>query len=159
MGSHDIKLTVNVLDAFECAKEALSLLPKLPPRMKPVHLRILNTIYRIRDDTGGSRVSDIGKASGFLLPNATRFINELVELGVVEKLTSDSDKRVVLVRATEVGEQYIRDFILSFHEDLEKGFSKISESDRMTMIETIHKVCQAMQKVYQGTRNVTVDNE
>jgi DNA-binding MarR family transcriptional regulator len=146
MDSHDINLATNILDALECAKEALSLLPKLPPRMKPVHLRILNTIYRIRDDTGNSRVSDISKASGFLLPNATKFINELVELKVVEKLTSPSDKRVVLVRATEMGEQYIREYVLSFHEGLEKEFSKISESDRTTMIATIHEVYHAIQK-------------
>lgn len=149
MDNHDIKLAANILDAFECAKESLALLPQLPPKMKPVYFRILNVIYKIRDDTGSSRVSDISKASGILLPNTTKIINELVELNVVEKFTSASDKRVVLVRATEVGEQYIQKYVLSFHKGLEKEFSKISASDCITMIETIQKVYQAMKKIYQ----------
>jgi len=144
----DIKLVSNILDAFESAKEALALMPQLPPNIKPVYIRILNAIYRIRDETGSSRVSDISKVSGFLLPNTTRLINEMVELNIVEKTTSASDKRVVLVRATEVGEQYIQKYVLSLIEGLEKEFLKINEVDCMIMIETIHKVHQAMKTVY-----------
>lgn len=144
----DIKLVTNILDALECAKEALALMPQLPPNMKPVYFRILNAIYRIGDDTGSSRVSDISRVSGFLLPNTTKLINEMVELNIVEKTTSASDKRVVLVRATEVGEQYIQKYVLRFIEDLEEEFSKIDEANFMIMIETIHKVYQAMKRVY-----------
>lgn len=68
MDRQDIKLAVNILDAFECAKEALKLLPHLPPKIKPVYFRILNVIYQIRDETGSVRISDISKASGILLP-------------------------------------------------------------------------------------------
>ena len=153
MDSHDIKLVTDILDALECAKEALTLMPQLPPNMKPVYFRILNAIYRIDADTGSSRVSDISRVSGFLLPNTTKLINEMVELNIVEKFTSASDKRVVLVRVTEVGEQYIQKYILRFIEDLDEEFSKISESDCITMIETIQKVYQAMKKVYQDNRN------
>ncbi|HWT76421.1 MAG TPA: hypothetical protein VN258_17115 [Mobilitalea sp.] len=153
MDSHDIKLAANILEALECAKEANALLPPLPPKMKPVYVRILNAIYKIRDDNGSARVSDISKASGFLLPNTTKFINELVELKVVEKFTQASDKRVVLVQATEMGEEYIQKYVLSFHHGLEKEFLKLNEADCITMIETIQKVYQAMKNVYQDNRN------
>lgn len=152
MDGRDINLAVNILDALECGKDALSLLPQLPLKMKPVHLRILNAIYRIRDETGSSRVSDISKASGLLLPNATKFINQLVELNIVDKFTSGSDKRVVLVRTTAMGEQYIQKYVLAFHKGLADEFSKIGESSRLTMIETIHQVCQAIRKVYENNR-------
>jgi len=141
------------LDAFECAKEASALLPPLPPEIKPVYIRILNAIYKIRDDNGSACVSDISKASGILLPNTTKLINELAELNIVEKFTSTSDKRVVMVRTTEVGEQYIQKYVLRFHEGLEKEFLEIGESDCITMIETIQKVYQAMKKVYKDTIN------
>jgi len=149
LNNHDLKLAANILNALECAKEASALLPPLPPEIKPIYVRILNAIYKIRDDNGSACVSDISKASGILLPNTTKLINELAELDVVEKITSASDKRVVLVRATELGEQYIEKYVLSFHKDLEKEFSQISESDCKTMIETFQKVYQAMKKVYQ----------
>lgn len=149
MDRQDIKLAVNILDAFECAKEALKLLPHLPPKIKPVYFRILNVIYQIRDETGSVRISDISKASGILLPNTTRLINELVKLNIVEKTCSDSDKRVVLVRTTALGEQYLQKHVLDIYKSLQDEFLKISESDRRAMIETIHKVYQAMKKVYQ----------
>ena len=145
----DIKLVTNILDALEGAKEALTLMPQLPPNMKPVYLRILNAIYRIGDDTGSSRVSDISKVSGFLLPNTTKVINEMVELNIVEKFTSTSDKRVVLVRATGLGEQYIRKYVLRLIEGLEEEFSKIDKVDCLIMIDTIHKVYQAIKTVYE----------
>ncbi len=112
------------MDALECAKEAYALLPQLQPNMKPVYLRILNAIYKIRDDNGSARVSNIIKISGLLLPNTTKCINELVELNVVEKFTPDYDKRVVLVRATELGEQYIEKYVLKFHRDLGEGICR-----------------------------------
>lgn len=148
MEKTDITLVTNILDALECAKEALALLPQLPPNMKPVYFRILNAMYRIGNDTGSSRVSDISKVSGLLLPNTTKFINEMVELNIVEKTTSASDKRVVLVRATEVGEQYIQKYVLRLIEGLAGEFSKIDEANYKIMIETIQKVYQAMTTVY-----------
>lgn len=144
----NIKLVNNILDAFECAKDALALLPQLPPNIKPIYLHILNAIYKIGGDNGGSRVSDISKVTGLLLPNTTKVINEMVELNIVEKFTLASDKRVVLVRATGLGEQYIQKYVLCFIEYLEKEFSKNDEANYQIMIETIHKVYQAMKKVY-----------
>jgi DNA-binding MarR family transcriptional regulator len=144
----DIKRVTNILETLQYAKAALALLPQLPPNMKPVYFRILNAIYKIGDDTGSSRVSDISKVSGLLLPNTTKVINEMVELNIVEKFTSASDKRVVLVRATELGNQYIQKYVLCFIEDLGGEFSKINEANCLIMIETMHEVYQAMKTVY-----------
>lgn len=148
MENMNTKMVTSILDALECAKEALALLPELPPNIKPVYFRILKTIKKIGDDTGSSRISDISKVSGLLLPNTTKFINEMVELNIVEKTTLASDKRVVLVRATEVGEQFIQKYILHLNEDLEEELLKIDEAKCMIMIETIHRVYQSIKTVY-----------
>ncbi|MDD3269041.1 MAG: hypothetical protein PHX14_06945 [Syntrophomonadaceae bacterium] len=145
----NIKFVNSILDALECAKEVLVLMPQLPPNMKPVYLRILNVIYKIANNTGRSRVSDISKESGLLLPNTTKVINEMVELNILEKFTPDFDKRVVMVRATSLGEKYIQKYVLSFIEGLEKEFSKINEVECMIMIDTIYKVCEAIKTVYE----------
>lgn len=152
MDSFDEQLVNNILDALECAREALTLLPQLPANIKPVYLRVLSAIYKIGGDTGSARVSDISNVSGLLLPNTTKFTNEMVELGIVQKVTSPSDKRVVLVRVTELGKQYTHEYVLHFIEDLGEEFSRLNEIDCTIMIDTINRVNQAMKTVYHEKR-------
>lgn len=144
----ETQLVNNILDALQCAKETVVLLPQLPPDIKPVYVRILNAIYKLNHYPGRPRISDICKESGLLLPNTTKVINEMVELNILEKFTPDFDKRVVLVRATELGEQYIQKYIVSFIDSLEKEVSKINEIECMIMIDTIYKLHQAIKMVY-----------
>lgn len=147
MTKTDSTLVYGILDGLECAKAAIALFPQLPPNLKPVYFRILNAIYKIGKTTDFLRVSDISKVSGLLLPNTTRFINEMVELNILEKYTSDADKRVVLVRTTELGARYIEKFVLRFIEGLEREFSKIDEANCFVMIKTINEVYQAMRTI------------
>lgn len=142
------KLATNILGALECAKEALALLPQLPLNLKPVYFRILDAIYKIDNNNGCLRVTDISKASGFLLPNTTKFINEMVELNILKKVTSASDKRVVYVQTTDLGKQYIQEYVRPFVEGLEDEFAKIDEANCLIMIKTLHEVYQAMKTVY-----------
>lgn len=149
MASSHENLVDNIFDALETAQKAHSLLPPLPPDLKPVHLRVLHAIFRIRDGTGNARVTDINKALEFSLPNTTRFTNELFQLGIVGKSAMPTDKRVVLIHTTELGEEYIQKYILAYQTRLQDEFSMIGESDCVIMIDTIKKIYQAMKKIYQ----------
>lgn len=151
MKSCNTDIVNRIFAALGVAKNAYALLPPLPPKIRPVHVSILNAIHR-NSDGGCTRVSDISKALGFALPNTTKFINEMVVMKVVRKSTTSADKRVVLVRATKLGEQYINEYVLSFHKKLEEVFSQLRASDCETMIKTIQKVHQAMEKVCRGQR-------
>ena len=136
----------NVMDALVIAKETLDLLPHLPENIRPIHFHVLNAIYRIRDNSGHARVTDIARALRLLLPNVTKLINEMVNLNILEKSTSTFDKRVVLVRTTEIGERYMKD-IQFFRQNLAEELGYISESNIICMIETINKVNRAIKKV------------
>lgn len=149
MEKNNIELIDDIFDALDCAKEAHSLLPPLPANVKPAHFRILSAIYRIRDDSGNARVTNINKVSKSLLPNTIKFVNEMVELNILEKNTSPTDRRVVLVRTTGLGEQYLQEYIVEFYKCLLNEFSNINTSDLFTMIETISKIHQAIKKVIQ----------
>ncbi len=92
MASYGADTVNNIMDAFEMAREAIGFLPPLPPGIKPVHIRVLTAMQRILARTGQARVSDINDALGYLLPNTTRFINELVGLKVVKKSGSSADE-------------------------------------------------------------------
>jgi DNA-binding MarR family transcriptional regulator len=109
---------------------------------------VLLAIYRIRDDGGNARVSDINARLGFLLPNTTKLLNELTNLMIVEKGVSSLDKRVVLVHATAKGEEYIRKYVVPYGTELQKAFSCLDEIECEAMIATIEKIYTAMKKVY-----------
>jgi|GEM_PF-919655 Transcriptional regulators len=146
----DTKLVNNILDALEYAKEAFTLMPHLPPHIKPVYCRILNAIYKIGTHTDNLRISDISKMAGLLLPNTTKFINEMVDLNIIKKTASASDKRVVLVQVTDLGEQYYQQYVFRFIRGLEEQFSKLDKINCLIMIDTIHDVYQSMKTVYEA---------
>jgi DNA-binding MarR family transcriptional regulator len=142
-------LVDDIFNALEIAKKTQSLLPQLPPNIKPVHLRVLRAIYRIGDENGNACITDINKALQCLLPNTTKFINELHDLGLVEKSSLPSDMRVVLIRITELGEQYVEKYITKYHDRLREEFEQIGESDCSIMIHVINKIYGSIKKVYQ----------
>ena len=139
-----------IFHTLEVAKKAYSLLPPLPAHMKPVHIRVLHAIYRIRDTSGNSRISAISEATGLQLPNTTKCINELVELHAIKKFTDTADKRVVLVQTTPLGEQYINDYVLSYHKRLLVDFEMLDKSDYTIMAETMDKIYNIFQKDQQN---------
>lgn len=145
MTNRDLVNQDAILDALETAKATLNLLPKLPPNIKPVHIRVLIALYRIRDDTGCARITDIAKTSRLLLPNVTKLVNEIVSLNILEKISSASDKRGVLVRATPDGEQYMQ-YIQFLRQRFEEELAGINETDRRVMIVTINKVFKAIKR-------------
>ena len=135
-----------IMDAFEMAKKVHNMLPPLPEEVKPVYVRILAALCRIRGEGGEARVSDINKTLGLKLPNTTRYIGELADLGIVEKNQSDADKRVVLVKATPLGEKYISELVLLSYKQIAEERS-ISDSDIEIMIDTIRKLYTAVKKI------------
>lgn len=138
------------MDALEIAKEASSMLPSLPPNVKHVHIKVLNAIYRVRDETGNASITNINNFLRFLHPNTTKFVNELCSIGLIEKASKPSDKRVVLVHATKLGEQIIEKYIISYHSRLQKEFENLGETDCITMAETIKKVYSIIKGVYKS---------
>lgn len=148
----DADIVNRVFAALVVAKDACALLPPLPPKIKPIHISVLNAMHKLRDGDY-TRVSDINSALGFALPNTTRLVNELVSLDVVRKAALEEDKRVVLVQLTRLGERYTRDFVLEFHNRLHLEFSRLPPSDCEKMITMIHRVYQLMQKATRVRRH------
>jgi DNA-binding MarR family transcriptional regulator len=143
-------LVDSVLDSLEIAKETTSILPPLPPNIKHIHIKALNAIYRVRDEEGNARITDINNFLRFLFSNTTKIINELCSLGLVEKVAHSFDRRVVLVHTTELGEQMIEKCIISYHPRLQKEFEKLGEADCAAMAESIKKVYAIIKKVYKN---------
>jgi len=127
-----------LLGACYEAKRIVELMPKLPQRMRPSHIHIVDIISQLQQANGLVRISDIGLTLHVTKPSITKLVNELVELQAVEKLHSKEDKRVFTVSLTPLGEEYRKKYLEAYHREVAKRLSGISENEIKETARVIH---------------------
>lgn len=143
----DINLLDRILRAMDTAASVRTMVPELPKGVRPTHLRVLDALSRTRDDDGCSRVSDIAVALGMRMPNVTRVIREMTDLGMLEKTSDPTDGRVVLIRTTDLGEEYVDRYIVGVRQRVEHELmTEVSMDDVESMIATIDAIATAVGK-------------
>ncbi len=136
--------TREFLGACHEAKQMVDLMPELPEGMKPSHIHIIDIIYRLQQANDIVRISDIGTELHITNPSITRVVNELVDLGAVEKVQSQTDKRVYTVSLTLLGTKYYRKYLQEYHERMAERFTGISVEDMKTAANVIHEAYRIM---------------
>ena len=144
----DTKLMDAVMDSLLVAKKAYEALPPLPPGIKPVYHRVLNLLYQSKEQEKEIRVSELSVALDMQLPNMTKLINEMSEVGLIQKVRSNQDKRAVFIQISEEGTDYFKNHVLVYRKQLQKEFEEFDEQDCYTMIQMIHKIQQKIHKTY-----------
>ena len=97
------------------AKRINDMLPPLPKGVTPRSLHILETIDKLSATGKKVRVSDVASALGITRPSITKVVQDLTELGYVEKNASKEDGRLVHVHLTAKGKELYANFITSKH--------------------------------------------
>lgn len=91
--------------------------------INPNDLLIIGMLFH--DDIGkedfGVRMSDISRCLMVSKPAATQVINQLVDLGMIERYSDPADRRAVMIRPTEEGSK-------RFHEELEKRMCAVDRA-------------------------------
>ena len=141
-----------LLGACHEAKRIVELMPKLPQGMKPSHIHVIDVINQLQQRNGSVRVSDIGAALHVTNPSITRIVNELVELKAVEKAQSSEDKRVVTVRLTALGEDYLKKYIEEYHREVAGRLAEMSDEDVQKAAGVIHDAYQILSGGEAGMR-------
>ena len=141
-----------LLGACYEAKRIVELMPKLPQGMKPSHIHVIDVINQLQQRNGSVRVSDIGVALHVTNPSITRLVNELVELKAVEKAQSSEDKRVVTVRLTELGEDYLKKYIEEYHREVAGRLAGMSDEDIRMAAGVIHDAYKILSGGEMATR-------
>ena len=141
-----------LLGACHEAKRIVELMPKLPQGMKPSHIHVIDIINQLQQRNGSVRVSDIGAALHVTNPGVTRLVNELVVLKAVEKTQSSEDKRVVTVRLTELGEDYLKKYIEEYHREVAGRLAEMSDEDVRMAAGVIHDAYQILSGGEAGMR-------
>jgi len=144
----DTKLMDAVMDSLLVAKKAYEALPPLPPGIKPVYHRVLNLLYQSKEQEKEIRVSELSVALDMQLPNMTKLINEMSEVGLIQKVRSNQDKRAVFIQISEEGTDYFKNHVLVYRKQLQVEFEEFDEQDCYTMIQMIHKIQQKIHKTY-----------
>ena len=141
-----------LLGACHEAKRIVELMPKLPQGMKPSHIHVIDIINQLQQRNGSVRVSDIGAALHVTNPGVTRLVNELVVLKAVEKTQSSEDKRVVTVRLTALGEDYLKKYIEEYHREVAGRLAEMSDEDVQKAAGVIHDAYQILSGGEAGMR-------
>lgn len=131
-------------NACHDAKRIVELIPPLPEGMAPRHIRIIDAIHQCSEEHCTVRVSDISDALHTTRPSITKLINELQQLQVVTKEADASDKRVVLLRLTELGEEYYDFYIRKFYAWLGVELAALRPEDLHTASATIRQILQIL---------------
>lgn len=85
------------------------------------------------------KVSDVSDFMGGTRPSVTKLIRELESHGALTKTPDTSDKRIIWLTLTPLGEQYYNFYCLQYHTWLSKALDEIPQADFYTTIRTIYR--------------------
>ena len=128
------ELTRQFLDACHEARRICEILPNLPERLKPRHIRIIRCIHIIYEEKGIVRVSDVASAMNGTMPSITKLVNELCAMKVVRKRQGRSDRRVFTLTLTDLGKHYYDVYVTGFQGWLCQEMQDIPEDDIKAMV-------------------------
>jgi DNA-binding MarR family transcriptional regulator len=74
----------------------------------------------------------------------SRISDVLVDLGLITRVLSEKDRRRMVLRITERGEELVRTLLPSLFEPLKAMFEDFSEAEQLALIEQLKRVGAAV---------------
>lgn len=96
-------------------------------------------------EESGIRMRELARRLGGSFSNATVLVDRLVERGLVERLPTPQDRRVVLVRATEKGQHIIEQLVTSWRALSAPLLEALAPEDLATVSEAFRVLVKAAQ--------------
>ena len=91
------------------------------------------------------KISDVSDFLGGTRPSVTKLIRELESHGALIKTPDTSDKRIIWLQLTPLGEQYYEFYCLQYHTWLSQVLDEIPQEDLETTIRTIYHARKILQ--------------
>ena len=89
---------------------------------------------------GPKTMGDIANRTKIHPAVATRFLDRLVEKGLVERTRDDDDRRIVRVSITESGAKLAEQIVSAYSDRLSKALSDASREDRDTLLKMLQSI-------------------
>lgn len=136
-----------LIDSCFIAKKITETMEELPKGFKPRHIHVIDSIYQLSKKKSDVRISDVSSKLNVTTPSITKLINELEEKFVVEKYTISDDKRVILVKLTELGMKYHKYYVTDYHTLWAGNLDYISDEDVDKVVYIINRLKDTMPKM------------
>jgi len=107
--------------------------------LSQVETDILENIWRANRHDKVLRVLDLSSILRVTSPTVTQHLNNLEDLGLIERVHSKEDKRTITLSITEVGEAALRTHRTRLENDFSEFINLISEEDSETLIALLDK--------------------
>lgn len=107
------------------------------PRSEIVMLKMINIDT---SKTEGVTISTLSERLEITKSAVSQMINVLEDKGYVKRITTKSDRRIVYVRLTEMGEQSLEKSLQSLLKSLNQVFEKMGEEDTEILFRLLNKL-------------------
>jgi len=104
--------------------------------------RVLSALFSRPDSSAFP--SELCERTGQSPANMSRISDVLVDLGLITRVLSDKDRRRMVLRITDRGEELVRTLLPSLFEPLKAMFEDFSEADQLALIEQLKRVGAAV---------------
>lgn len=136
--------TKRMMDACYLAKRVRDMLPELPAGVAPSYIHYLDIIEQLEDKKADVKISDISDMLGIPRPGVTRTVKEMEKKGLLRKITSDEDARMIYIVATDEGRKLSAKYNKRYFGELSELLDDIPEEDVENMIKTVEKIYNIM---------------
>jgi DNA-binding MarR family transcriptional regulator len=107
------------------------------------HFQILILLNEI----GILPVSEIAKKLMISRPNMTPLIDKLIEEGLVKRIPSETDRRVIHIALTDEGNKFLEDHQKLMSNYLKKRFSCLSDEDLIQLAQSLENIKKVFLKI------------
>lgn len=102
---------------------------------------------------GSLKITEISEHFGCTAGAATGMTDKLEERGLVQRVRSSEDRRIVQVMLTDEGKARLEKIGREFHMQAAQAFANIPEERLRTMIETVREIKETLETHLGGEEN------
>lgn len=139
------RIAQGIFQAHPLLKKKLSSLSAIQPdRGIPLsHVQVLSML----EEVGSMSVSEISKRFGIAKPNITPLVDRLVNAGLVDRVRSETDRRVVNIVILDEGREQLRQIQNSLNEYVASWNSTLSDEEFVRLDRALNDVVEILGKI------------
>lgn len=135
-------LTNQLLEALGKFKRQRILYPTASgvPRGEFFMLHNIDVYARKHPEEPGIKISILSAKTGMSMPAVSQMLNSIEEKGLVERCMTKSDRRVVYVRLTDLGNRMMESSMKEFAKLMEQIVEEFGEENTTTLIDLFNRL-------------------
>jgi DNA-binding MarR family transcriptional regulator len=98
------------------------------------------------DRSENMKTTDISQFFGITAGAATSIADKLEQLGFIERQRAENDRRVVYIRLTDKGSEFVNKRKVEFKNRFTEKLGTFSEEEIRNTVQSLNKIAEALQK-------------